>query len=45
VPTRQMDIDAQEDGIEFVLKEELSRSGISALIFSGECDNDMQKKK
>jgi indolepyruvate ferredoxin oxidoreductase alpha subunit len=37
VPTRQMDIDAQEDSIEIVLKEELSRPGISALVFSGKC--------
>jgi indolepyruvate ferredoxin oxidoreductase alpha subunit len=42
VPTRYMEPDTSEDGIEIVLKEELARPGISALIFSGKCVKDRQ---
>ncbi len=44
VPTRHLEPDISEDGIEIVLKEELARSGISALVFSGECIKDGQSQ-
>lgn len=42
VPTNYMEPDDPEESIENVLKEELARPGISAVVFSGECVKDRQ---